>query len=69
MIEAKIILLMLIWPAGQTDASPLWISNAYLAVESCEEDAVMRKAEIMAEYGGDSRTEYYCVHRDDRLDP
>ncbi|ASK88010.1 hypothetical protein [Sphingorhabdus sp. SMR4y] len=69
MIEAKIVLLMFIWPAGQTDDRPLWISDAYLTVESCEEDAAIRKARVIAKYGADSRTEYFCIHRDDRLDP
>jgi len=67
MIEAKIVLMMFIWPAGQAEEKPLWTSDAYLTVESCEEDAVMRKAKIIAEYGTDSRTEHHCIHLDDRL--
>lgn len=68
MIEAKIALLIFIWPAGQADDKPLWTSDAYLSVESCEEDAVVLKAKIAGKYGSGVRMEHRCFHLDDRLD-
>jgi hypothetical protein len=67
LIEAKIVLLMFIWTTGQGDDKPLWTSDAHLTVESCEENAVMLKAKIIAEHGTDSRMEHHCVHLDDRF--
>ncbi|MGB5483393.1 hypothetical protein [Parasphingorhabdus sp.] len=68
MIEAKIFLLMFIWPTGQMEDKPLWTNGAYLTVESCEEYAVQRRAAIAAEYGAGARVEHYCFDADDRMD-
>ncbi|WP_373490140.1 hypothetical protein [Parasphingorhabdus sp.] len=67
MIEAKIFLFLFVWPAGQAEDKPLWSSDAYLTIESCEESAVKLKAEIAAEYATYVRTEHHCVHADDRV--
>jgi len=67
-IEAKIVLMMFIWPAGQMDDKPLWANEIYLTVESCEEDAVVLKAKIAAKYGLATRMEHHCIHLDDRID-
>ncbi|ATW05138.1 hypothetical protein [Sphingorhabdus sp. YGSMI21] len=68
MIEAKIILMIFIWPAGQGADTPRWTSDAYLTVESCEEDAVVLKTRITAKYGPATRMEHHCMHLDDRVD-
>ncbi len=67
-IEAKILLLMFVWPAGQAEDKPLWTNDVYATVESCEEDASERKAMVEVEYGPDARVVYYCFDVDDRMD-
>ncbi len=67
-IEAKILLLMFVWPAGQAENNPLWINDVYATVESCEHEASERKAMIETEYGADARVVYYCFDADDRMD-
>ncbi|MEH6702424.1 hypothetical protein [Parasphingorhabdus sp.] len=67
-IEAKILLLMLVWPAGQAEEKPLWMNDVYATVEGCEEGAWERKAMIDTEYGSDARVVYYCFDADDRMD-
>ncbi|MEH6789477.1 hypothetical protein [Parasphingorhabdus sp.] len=69
MIEAKIFLLMLVWPTGQSDARPLWATDAYLTVEDCEQAAVQRKAQAVMAHGAAARASHYCVHADDRMNP
>ncbi|MEH6662532.1 MAG: hypothetical protein V7679_12855 [Parasphingorhabdus sp.] len=68
MIEAKIVLMMSIWPAGQMDDKPLWTNEIYLTVESCEKDAMVLKAKIAAKYGAATRTEHQCISVDDRVE-
>ncbi|WP_417593814.1 hypothetical protein [Parasphingorhabdus sp.] len=67
-IEAKILLLMFVWPAGQADNTPLWTNDVYSTFESCEEAASERKAMVETEYGSDARIVYYCFDADDRMD-
>jgi hypothetical protein len=67
-IEAKILLLMFVWPAGQAESTPLWINDVYATVESCEQGASERKAMIETEYGADARVVHYCFDADDRMD-
>ena len=67
-IEAKILLLMFVWPAGQTDARPLWTNDVYSTFESWEESASERKTMVEREYGSDARIVYYCFDADDRMD-
>ncbi len=67
MIDAKIFLLIFVWPEGQSEDNPRWMSDAYLTVESCEESALRLKTTIATEYGSDARLEHFCFHADDRL--
>ncbi|WP_339689605.1 hypothetical protein [uncultured Parasphingorhabdus sp.] len=67
-IEAKILLLMFVWPAGQADNTPLWTNDVYSTLDSCEDGASERKAMVETEYGPDARIVYYCFDADDRMD-
>ena len=66
-IEAKIALLMFVWPAGQLEGQPLWADGIHSTVESCERDAAERKAVIEMQFGPDARVEHYCFDIADRI--
>ena len=68
MIEAKIFLLIFVWPVGQVEDRALWTSDAFLTFASCEEGAGELIAKLALEYGSDSRIEHHCVHATDRID-
>ncbi|MEO9600482.1 hypothetical protein [Parasphingorhabdus sp.] len=67
MIEAKILFLMFVWPVGQAEDRPRWTTEAFVTIESCEEAAMIWKDKSVAEYGSETRVEYYCFHADDRM--
>ena len=67
-IEAKILLLMLVWPAGQAENAPLWMNDVYSTFENCEDGASEREAMVKMKYGSDARMVYYCFDADDRMD-
>lgn len=66
-IEAKIILLMFVWPTGQMEDQPLWTDGIHPTLESCEQDALERKAKIGMEYGPDVQVAHYCFDAADRI--
>jgi|TARA_R100001244_G_scaffold20643_5_gene21546 hypothetical protein len=66
-IEAKIILLMFVWPTGQSEVRPLWVTDVHLSMEECESAAVERKAQAVMAHGAVARAMHFCVHADDRM--
>lgn len=67
MIEMKIVLLLLIWPEGQTQSDPLWTGEPFATVAECQEYAAITIAEAVKTHGANVQAQFHCLNKDSRI--